>query len=135
MAKKHKKAEIYLKDYLTGKLQTQAENRKLEILHPPRRKQKDLGVKVQTSSNNDQLEREVLSYVDDGAYVFLKNKISNVNKCLEFIRKTDELTYRILILYYEKMKTWVYVSNVVNMSQSACIRRRDKALKELDEWL
>lgn len=136
MSQKFKKAEIYLKDYFSGKMEVAIENRKLELKYPPRRKMlKEQTTMVQSSPSHDQLEREVLNYIDDGTYVFLKQKENAIRKYLEFMKEVDEINYNILELYYKYDKTWNYIEHKLNLSTSACIARRNKAIKELKTWI
>lgn len=138
MSQKYKEAETYLKDYFNGKLEEDAQRRKEEILYPPKRpllKGQEQTTMVQSSPSHDQLEREVLSYVEDGTYVYIKGQIRRIEKCLEYIKRVDKLDYEILKLYYKHGKSWENISYRVSMSAPACVNRRNKAINELKRWI
>ena len=130
----YKKAESLLKDYVTGKLDAKMERRKLVLKYPPRPKE-ELGVKVQTTRRNDQLENEVINYLEDSTYNQLKNDRDTVKQFLTYIVGYDSDTYKILNLFYREGKSWVAIAEKVNIAQSSCRDRRTKAIKELITWL
>lgn len=137
----YKEAETFLKDYLSGKLRADIERRKLEIMYPPKPSSKadlrKLGAeaKVQITPRSDRMEREVISYLDDEIYNRLQSKLKIIEQYLEYLKETEKTTHRIIMLFdYHKLQ-WLNVSNAVNLSESACQRRRKKAIKELRDWL
>lgn len=138
---KYKKAESYLTDYLTGRLYADVETRRLELKYPNRKSSKsDLreeldDPKVMTGDFNSTVENEVLKYADDGSYVFLKHYLLVIDKFWQYMSKVDKLTCDIVRLFYYDRKSWVYISQRVNLSERACRTRRTKLIKELAEWL
>lgn len=131
---KYKKAESLLVDYVTGKLDAQMERRKLVLKYPPKPKE-ELGVKVQTTKRSDQLENEVINYLEDSTYNRLKSDRDMVKQFLTYIVGYDNDTYQILNLFYRDGKSWVHIAEKVNIAQSSCRDRRTKAIKELVSWL
>ena len=138
---KYKKTETYLKDYLTGKLDAQVETRKLELKYPDKFSSKvDLrdktpDPKVFSNDFHSTTEQAVLAYVDDGSYVFLKHYQITIKKYWDYMRRIDELTCDIINLFYYEEKSWVYISQTLNLSERACRKRRTKFIIELSEWL
>lgn len=131
---KYKEAESLLVDYVTGKLDAQMERRKLVLKYPPKPKE-ELGVKVQTTKRSDQLENEVINYLEDSTYNRLKSDRDMVKQFLTYIVGYDNDTYQILNLFYRDGKSWVHIAEKVNIAQSSCRDRRTKAIKELVSWL
>ncbi len=138
---KYRKAEEYLTDYLTGKLHSQVEYRKLRLKYPDKksaksdlRKEQD-DPKVFTNDFNSTIENDVLKYVDDGSYVFLKHYLITIDKFWKYTCKVDKLTCDIVWLFYYDRQSWVYISQTVNLSERACRKKRTKLIKELAEWL
>lgn len=138
---KTKEAEAYLKDYLSGQLRADIQKRKLEIMYPPKpSSKKDLRgqekeTKVQTTPRKDRMERNVISYLDDEEYNKLQARLTIIEQYLEYLKETEKTTHRIILLFdYHKLQ-WLNVSNAVNLSESACQRRRKKAIKELSKRL
>ena len=129
-----KEAEIKLKDYLTGKLEVRKQRRKSELLYPYRPKEKDLGVKVQTSRRTDQLEQEVLSYAEDSLYNQISTDIQTLDRYIAYLKRADHYTYQILTLFYTEGEPWVGVADKLPFSESTCRNRRDRVLEELVEW-
>lgn len=138
MSQKYKEAETYLKDYLSGKLAEDAQRRKEELLYPPKRpllRGQEQTTKVQSSPSHDQLEQEVLSYVEDGTYVFIKGQIRRIEKFLEHVKLVDEQDYELLIYYYKYEKSWINIAQKVNVSEPTCRRKRNKWIRELSRWI
>lgn len=137
----YEQAEEYLKDYLSGSLQAQLERRKLELIYPPKDSAtKDLrkeepDPRADGARRPDKLENKVISYADDGTYIYLKSKIHTIDKYLEFLKKTNKTTYRILLLFYYHNLPWVNVADAVDFSESGCRKRRVKAVEGLRERL
>lgn len=137
----YKEAERLLKDYLTGKLEIQLENRKLELKYPPKKssvKRLDNELpepKTDTQPRRDGLEQEVMKYADDGTYVFMKHYISVIKTYLNHIQRYDHETHQILYLFYARNETWVKIADTVCLSEQYCREKRKKAVKELSEWL
>lgn len=138
---KYKKAESLLIDYLSGSLGEQLEKRRLELKYPPKKSSKSdlrevsIDPMAHTNKQGSALESDVLTYVDDGTYTFLKAQIHRIEKCLEFIKSVDETDFKILVYFYRDNKSWVCVSQKVHLSVRQCIRRRDKSIKELTKWI
>jgi len=130
----YKEAESKLKDYVTGKIGAQMERRKLELKYPPKPKD-DIDIKVQTSPRGDQLEREVIKYAEDSTYNRLKSDRDTIKEFLTHLMSYDNLTYKILTLFYRDNNSWVQVALKTNLAQSSCRERRTKAIKELMTWL
>lgn len=137
----YNEAETYLKDYLTGKLDAQVETRKLELKYPDKYSSRtDLrketpNPKVFSNDFHSTVEQDVLTYVDDGSYVFLKHYQIVIKRYWEYMCRIDELTCDIIRLFYYEEKSWVYISQTVNLSERACRKRRTKFIRELTEWL
>lgn len=133
----YEQAEEYLKDYLSGNLQAQLERRRLELIYPPKNssakdlRQKEPDPRADSMRRPDKLENEVISYVDDSTYVYLKSKIRVLDEYMELLRKTNKVTYRILTLFYYHDLPWINVADAVCLSESGCRKRRVKAVKEL----
>lgn len=134
MAKDYKKAEEKLKDYLTGKLNAQIERRKEALKYPPK-PEEDLGVKVQTTRRNDQLEKEVIHYLEDRTYNMLKSDWDTIKRFLTYLVSYDHDTYRILTMFYRDKKMWVNIADKLDMSPSTCKYKRQQAIQELVDWL
>ena len=94
----------------------------------------DLGVKVQTSKRTDQLEQEVLSYLEDSIYNQIEMDIQTLDRFIAYLKRADHYTYQILKLFYAEGETWVGVADKLPFSESTCRNRRDKVLEELVEW-
>ena len=128
-------------DYLTGNLHEQLEKRKLELRFPPENssikdlRDESIDPMAQTNRKGSALESEVLSYVDDGTYTFLKAQIHRIERCLEHIQRVDENDYEILELFYRDKRNWIYIEQKVHLSERQCRRRRNKSLKELAKWI
>ena len=129
-----KEAEEKLKDYLTGKLEVRKKRRKNEVLYPETPVREDLGVKVQTSKRTDQLEQEVLSYLEDSIYNQIEMDIQTLDRFIAYLKRADHYTYQILTLFYAEGETWVGVADKLPFSESTCRNRRDRVLEELVEW-
>lgn len=130
----YKDAEEKLKDYVTGKLDAQMERRK-EVLKYPPKPEEDLGVKVQTTRRNDQLEQEVIHYLEDRTYNMLKSDRDTVKRFLTYLVSHDHDTYQILTMFYRDKKMWVNIAGKLDMSPSTCKYKRQQAIQELMDWL
>lgn len=134
MAKDYKKAEEKLRDYVTGKLDAQMERRK-EVLKYPPQPEEDLGVKVQTTRRNDQLESEVINYLEDRTYNMLKIDRDTIKRFLTYLVSHDHVTYQILTSFYRDRKSWVSIAHNLSMAESTCKYKRRQAISELTDWL
>lgn len=138
---KYKEAESLLTDYLSGALQSRVEKRKLELKYPPKRsslsdlRKEEPDPKINTIERVNKLEKDVLKYVDDGTYVYLKNYTLLIEKFLKFVENTNEIDHKIIIMFYQENYLWKEIADEVNLSESQCRRRRRRAIQELCSWL
>lgn len=138
---KRKKAESLLIDYLTGSLHEQLGKRRLELKYPPKKSSKSdlrdesIDPMAHTNTQGSALEQDVLAYVDDGTYIYLKALMLRIEKGLKYIKYMDEIDYKILIMFYRDKKSWVCIAHEVHLSESQCRRRRNKSLRELSKWI
>ena len=113
MREGYNKAEKHLKDYLTGKLRTDIDMRKLII----------------------KTEHNGLDYSDDKTYNVLQTRLKAIDSYLQYLKDTERRTHRIIMLFDYHKLPWANVANAIHLSESACQRRRKKAIKELAKWL
>lgn len=136
----YKNAEKRLKSYLTGKLNAKIERRKLLLRYPPKDSIKKEGVhevdiKTGGTIRKDKLEMQVIKVSDDSEYNRLKSDYDTIEKFLNHIFRYSRQTHEILYLFYRSGKTWTFISEKVNLSESSCRKKRNEAVQELVDWL
>lgn len=127
----YENAEIKLKEYFNGKLDTRIENRKLKLKYPMS-KRDDQDIKITKTTNPHSAEDKTVRQIEDMELDILKYQFRATQR---FVSSCDLMTQRILELRYRDNQMWKEIANRLSLEESWCRRKRTEAVEEFKDWL